>query len=656
MRSLKRLSSLVLVLLLSVVLYACNGDKDLSAIDMRVNDGYVQWRMDEDSDWKNLVSLDDLKGEKGLGIKTIKINNQSELVIEYDDGKTENLGVVKGKDGVGLKGIRINENGELVVEFTDDTTKTLGVVIGKDGREVELRTHEGYIQWKYDDEEEWKNLVALDELSGTDGEDGVSIESVLINDDGELVVTLTDGTESNLGVVIGKDGENGKDGVSIVDVKINEDGQLIIELSNEQTINVGQVVGRDGKDGREVELKVVDGNIVWKYTNEDEWQFLISLEDLVGEQGEAGLDGLSAFEIYKKYYPEYEGTEEEWIDDLINGRLGTVDQVEVTFDLDGGVLYVTCITTAGGNPPRRLSHGDLRRGEPAVVPRQRPGLPGERAAPGPVACRARPRRRAARALPGAPALRRRGTARHGRQRDRPPRRAGGRHPDTGGVLPVGPDSGLDRTQRPDLAGAARRGLAGDGPGHSRCRAAAGPPRGIRHCRLRVARLYRRDVGGRTSNPAQHRRTIPGRPHRRGAGRPGGPAPRHRFPDLRRSRRPRAEIRECVPFPRGAPRTKGARRPAGRGRLRRRAVRDPPHRGGGGDGQPRPAPGADALDGRAVPGSVCRGPRRPCRADGGGGGGGRLAHPAARGWRGSRGSSRPGRPRHLGPVRAVPHPS
>ena len=164
MRSLKRLSSLVLVLLLSVVLYACNGDKDLSAIDMRVNDGYVQWRMDEDSDWKNLVSLDDLKGEKGLGIKTIKINNQSELVIEYDDGKTENLGVVKGKDGVGLKGVRINENGELVVEFTDDTTKTLGVVIGKDGREVELRTHEGYIQWNYDDEEEWKNLVSLYEL------------------------------------------------------------------------------------------------------------------------------------------------------------------------------------------------------------------------------------------------------------------------------------------------------------------------------------------------------------------------------------------------------------------------------------------------------------------------------------------------------------
>ena len=32
-----------------------------------------------------------------------------------------------------------------------------------------------------------------------------------------------------------------------------------------------------------------------------------------GPQGETGNDGLSAFEIFKKYYPEYTGTEEDWI-------------------------------------------------------------------------------------------------------------------------------------------------------------------------------------------------------------------------------------------------------------------------------------------------------------------------------------------------------
>ena len=38
------------------------------------------------------------------------------------------------------------------------------------------------------------------------------IASAVINDNGELVITYTDGTSDNLGVVVGKDGEDGKDG------------------------------------------------------------------------------------------------------------------------------------------------------------------------------------------------------------------------------------------------------------------------------------------------------------------------------------------------------------------------------------------------------------------------------------------------------------
>lgn len=37
------------------------------------------------------------------------------------------------------------------------------------------------------------------------------------------------------------------------------------------------------------------------------------LASIKGEQGPQGNDGLSAFEIFKKHYPEYIGTEEEWI-------------------------------------------------------------------------------------------------------------------------------------------------------------------------------------------------------------------------------------------------------------------------------------------------------------------------------------------------------
>lgn len=37
------------------------------------------------------------------------------------------------------------------------------------------------------------------------------IASAVINDNGELVITYTDGTSDNLGVVVGKDGEDGKE-------------------------------------------------------------------------------------------------------------------------------------------------------------------------------------------------------------------------------------------------------------------------------------------------------------------------------------------------------------------------------------------------------------------------------------------------------------
>ena len=55
-----------------------------------------------------------------------------------------------------------------------------------------------------------------------------------------------------------------------------------------------------------------------------------------GKDGENGDDGKSAFEIYKEAHPEYIGSEEEWLDDLVNGRLGNKEYVTVVFDTKGG--------------------------------------------------------------------------------------------------------------------------------------------------------------------------------------------------------------------------------------------------------------------------------------------------------------------------------
>lgn len=55
-----------------------------------------------------------------------------------------------------------------------------------------------------------------------------------------------------------------------------------------------------------------------------------------GAKGDKGNEGKSAYELYCDAHLEYDKTEEEWLDDLINGRLGNKEVHTVTFDSNGG--------------------------------------------------------------------------------------------------------------------------------------------------------------------------------------------------------------------------------------------------------------------------------------------------------------------------------
>ena len=54
-----------------------------------------------------------------------------------------------------------------------------------------------------------------------------------------------------------------------------------------------------------------------------------------------GEDGQSAYELYCDAHPEYMGSEAEWLDDLVNGRLGTKTLCTVTFDSNGGTTVAS---------------------------------------------------------------------------------------------------------------------------------------------------------------------------------------------------------------------------------------------------------------------------------------------------------------------------
>jgi hypothetical protein len=88
-------------------------------VELQTTESHVQWRYEGESEWTDLVALSAITGPQGI------------------QGET------------GLTG-----------------------AAGADGREVELRKTETHVQWRYEDEAEWTDLVALSEITGPQGQTG----------------------------------------------------------------------------------------------------------------------------------------------------------------------------------------------------------------------------------------------------------------------------------------------------------------------------------------------------------------------------------------------------------------------------------------------------------------------------------------------------
>lgn len=64
-----------------------------------------------------------------------------------------------------------------------------------------------------------------DGAKGDPGRDGIGVAGTLIDRDGALVLTLSDGTTKSLGVVVGRNGTDGRDGLSMTDVSRQYDAE-----------------------------------------------------------------------------------------------------------------------------------------------------------------------------------------------------------------------------------------------------------------------------------------------------------------------------------------------------------------------------------------------------------------------------------------------
>ena len=170
-----------------------SGTQDSRQVELRSTDTHIQWKYTDEGEeaWRNLASFDDLTGDKG------------------QDGRDG----ADGQDGADGLTPYIGSNGNWWIGDTDTGIKAAGTD-GADGRD---------------------GADGQDGADGRDGADGVGIADIRINENGELIVILTDGTEKNLGKV------TGNDGVGITGATIDENGELILTMSDGTELNAGIV-------------------------------------------------------------------------------------------------------------------------------------------------------------------------------------------------------------------------------------------------------------------------------------------------------------------------------------------------------------------------------------------------------------------------------
>lgn len=144
-------------------------------------------------------------------------------------------------------------------------------------------------------------------VPGVDGKDGVGVESALVNQNGELVITYTDGGEVNLGKVVGPQGiqgdpgEKGETGADGLTPFINADGNWQIG-DTDTGVRASGTNGTNGENGLTPYINA-DGN--WQIGDKDTG---------IKAAGVNGTNGDSAYDIAKKN--GFVGNEEEWLASL----------------------------------------------------------------------------------------------------------------------------------------------------------------------------------------------------------------------------------------------------------------------------------------------------------------------------------------------------
>jgi hypothetical protein len=237
-------------------------------------------------------------GTAGLSISAATVTLAGRLQLTLSDNTVVDAGNVSG-----IKSAAVNGSGELILTKQDNSTVNAGNVIGPQG--ATGATGPQGIQGE----------------TGAQGPAGLAVTGAAVNVSGRLIITRSDSSIIDAGLVIGPQGAqgvkgdtgetgavgpagtNGTNGVGVSSATVDGTGRLIITKTDSTTVDAGSVVGPKGDQGAtgntgapgakgdrgiSVAQAVVDnGNLI--ITLDDASQ--LDAGNVIGAQGPQGVQG-----------------------------------------------------------------------------------------------------------------------------------------------------------------------------------------------------------------------------------------------------------------------------------------------------------------------------------------------------------------------------
>ena len=206
--------------------------------EVRNNGTAIQWKYSDETDWRDLVTLTELRGAAGENGKNGTNGKDGINGAPGKDGADGKNGI-NGTDGINAKNIEV-QRAETHIQwrYEGDEWQNLVAIAditgptgqkgadGTDGKTPEFRVSENTLQWRYTGDEIWLNLYDLSVLKGLDGRDGA------------------DGKDG----INGTNGQNGSDGKDGNTPFIGENGNWWIgEIDT--AVKAAGIDGTDGVDG-----------------------------------------------------------------------------------------------------------------------------------------------------------------------------------------------------------------------------------------------------------------------------------------------------------------------------------------------------------------------------------------------------------------------